>query len=198
MMSKNSQRNHKNKGPKSRPNNSNGLVLGVVPSYPGQPVAKHLVQSFNTVLTTTVTTGAIASSISMDPTTIVTNWATRFGSLYREYRVIAARARIVCFSSTNPGTLLCYWEEKDNAAPNNAQAAEQAMKRFAAADVFKEHLMSWHAKDLLDLQYVNTSTASNPVYWKLYTDFTNSGSSIVATPYCTVDFRMVIEFRGFS
>ncbi len=198
MISSGSKRRRANKGRKRRPQKENSLVLGVVRSFPGQPVAKHLVQSFNTILTTTVTTGVIAQALSMDPVTRISNWATRFQSLYLEYRVVKARARVVCFSSNNPGTLLMYWDEKSNAAPNNAQASETSMRRIAAADVFREHNMSWKARDLLDLQYTATDTSFNSVYWKVYTDAANNGSSIVATAYATVDFKLTIEFRGFS
>jgi hypothetical protein len=200
MKTRNNKKMNKNRKGNQRRNgrDGNGFVLDVVRSFPGQPVAKHQVQSFNTVLTTTVTTGVIASVISMDPTTIITNWSTRFASLYHEYRVVKARARIICFSATNPGTLLSYWDEKSNAAPTNAQSSETAFKRIAAADVFKEHDMTWKARDLLDLQYVASGTASNPVYWKLYTDAGNNGSAIAATNYATVDFRLLIEFRGFT
>jgi len=173
-------------------------MLRNIPSFPGQPMAQHIVETFNEVFSTTVTTGAIAEVTPMDPTTQITNWATRFQSLYEEYRVVKAVARVLCFSSTNPGTLMMFWDEKSATVPTNAAASERALVRFNAGDVTRPHKTTWVARDLLDLQYTPTGTASNPVYWKIFTNNANNGSSIVATAYCTVDFKLTIQFRGFQ
>jgi hypothetical protein len=188
-------KNKKTSKKKRRQDGAN--VMGLVRSFPGQPVAEHWVSTFNTLLTGTVTTGVVSSVISMNPVALVTNWATRFQTLYEEYRVKAVRARVLCASGSNTGTLLCYWDEKSNTAPSNASASQEAMKRICNGDVYKEHIMTWHAKDLLDLEYTAIGTAVNPVYWKLYTDTANNAAPPLAQPFCTVDFRLTIQFRGF-
>jgi len=191
----NRQRQKQNKRKVSRRPQQN--LLANRPSFALQPLATHWVESFNTKLTTTVTSGQIASVINIDPTTLITNWATRFQTLYEEYRVVGAKMRLLNFSSNNPGTMLMFWDEKSATAPTNTTASERATKRVNAGSVDRAHTMTWNARDLLDLQYTPIGTSVVPVYWKLFTNSANNGSSAVATDYCTVDFKLHIQFRGF-
>lgn len=179
-----------------KPRNRVG-VLSLQPSYDGQVCVQMKIPSFTASLSTTVGTGAIANVTTIG-SAIVTNWATRFQSLYEEFRIISCTAKVDCFSSNNPGQIRCYWDEKSATAPTAATASTRGQFVFSASDVTKRHSSTWMARDLLDLQYSPVATNPAPVYFKLYTDNASYGSSIVATGYVSVSFMMVVQFRGYA
>jgi hypothetical protein len=190
MNTKRNNKKRKNRG-------GNSPIYRNIASYPGQPLATHTVRSYTNVLTTTVTSGQIAVVYQLGPS-FVTNWATRFASLYEEFRLMRVNALIQMFSSQNPGVLLLYWDEKTTTVPNNAAASERVTRRIAAADISKTHRMSWKAKDTVDLAYTATSGSDVPVCLMVFTNNANNGSSIVATPYASISFELVFQFRGFA
>ncbi len=147
-------------------------------------------------LTTTVTTGVIADSISCD-ITAVEDWA-RYSGLFEEYIIMKVDMIVNCFSSSNPGIFRCWFDEKSSAAPTASQAKQEGVMTFACADVFRPHVLTWRARDFADLDYVATSSTFTPVYFKTYTNNADYGSSAVATPYASIALVFSVRFRGFS
>lgn len=168
-----------------------------VASYPRQPLASFKVMADSVVASTTVTTGVISLVFDCDPVTNVIDWSTRF-ELFEEYRVIQCRAIVHCFASTNPGTIIMYWDETSATAPTATAAQERGINLFSAGGNNKSHTITWMPVDLTDLRYFNTSTTNVPVRLKIYTDNANYGSSTVATQYISVTLEYTIQLRGFS
>jgi hypothetical protein len=167
----------------------------LIPAYKGQPTAELLVRLPPVTLSTTVTTGAIAESYQLVLTN-VTNWATRFQTLWEECRIISAIAEMSTFSTSNPGLIVCYWQEKNLGAPTATSAEERTQKQFSASSNRKQ-VMKWSATDFLDLQYQPTNGPNTPVSLAIYTDNANYGSSATATPYLTVTLVCRVQFRGY-
>ncbi len=167
------------------------------PAYPGQPVLQCWIAADPSKLTTTVTTGQIASSFTLSPTTTITGWGTRFGATWDEWRVIAIEASVRCFSSTNPGVISHWLEEKSATVPALAECEAAHALRFPAGDVFSPHTRLYHLHDPLDLEYTAIGTAKTVGYINVFTDNANYGSSAVATDYCSLQVRYLCQFRGF-
>lgn len=168
-----------------------------IPSFPGQQLAQFKLLGTSNVSSTTVTTGAVALALAIDPTSFVQNWADRFQDLFEEYRVIKAVLKINCFSSTNPGVINAWVDEVASTAPTATAASERTVLKFSAANVEKTHILHWKPVSLPDLAYTPVATALNPAWFKIYTDNSSFGSSIVATQYFTSIMEFVVQFRGF-
>jgi hypothetical protein len=145
--------------------------------------------------TTTVTTGLIASTYGVNSGN-VTSFATRFGSTFVEFRIVQAEACLRLFSSTNPGVIQCWYDEKSASAPTLVEAQERFISSVNASAVDTRPKWLWTAADPLDLQYAAINGGNTPVTFKFYTNNANFGSSIVATDYFEVEVRMRFQFRG--
>ncbi len=168
-------------------------------SFKGQQMSSMIVKQAPVPMTTTVTTGVIASRLQVDPVSLVPNWATRFQPLWEEYRVIKARAIISLFSSTNPGQINFWWDEKGFIGPpSNTEALDKTQLILSAGSNQNRHVSTWTAHDLGDLTYLETSSPRTPVSFQVYTDNANYGSSVVATAYLTVTLELTVQFRGYQ
>ena len=177
--------------------NKNIKIPALLPAYPGQVVKSFVLEGTPILLTTTVTTGLIAVSTTTAALTSVQNFATRFGALFEEYRVVRVKYSIRCFSSTNPGLFTHWIDEKQSAAPTSAEALQKSNKSFSCASP-SPHVLTWTANDPLDLQYQDIGSGANSAYYKIYTDTANFGSSATATAYGQIVPTYYIQFRGYN
>ncbi len=151
------------------------------------------------MVSTTVTTGAIASYYDVRASN-VGGWTDRFTATFVEYRIVKARFHTRCFSSTNPGLLVTWFDEKNTTTvPLLAEAQQKMVSAFSASDVTKPHTMKWCAQDPLDLQYTTIATTNVvPVTYKVFTNNANFGASTVATPYLEIVPEFLVQFRGLQ
>jgi hypothetical protein len=168
----------------------------LLPAYPGQVTKKFVLEGTPILLTTTVTTGVIASATGSSSAAIA-NFATRFGATFEEYRIVRIAYTIKCFASTNPGLFVHWIDEKQVAAPTLAEAQQKSSKSFPASSPMP-HTLTWTANDPLDLQFQDIGTAVNSCAYKIYTDNANFGSSIVATAYAQIFPVFHVQFRGYN
>jgi hypothetical protein len=182
----------------SRKNRQNGFMLPKnIPAYPGQVCKQFDIPLTPVLATSVVTTGLV--SVRMDVfANLISNFTTRFGSLFEEYRIVKVLVSWKNFSSTNNGLITHWIDEKDNSAPTLAEAQQKSDKQFSASSP-SPHTISWVARDPLDLQYTDISTVATTVCtYKAYSNAANFGTSIVATPYGQVTGRIWIQFRGLN
>lgn len=166
-------------------------------AFPGQPVLSAKVSSDFAKLTTTVTTGVIAEVINID-NTLVTSFFTRFAG-WQEYRIIKAVLKVTSFSSTNPGRIVLYLDEQDATTPNLADSQARRYVMFSAADVSRVHTLLYTPHDLADLNYTLIGNNSPTLaYFKIFTDNSDLGSSIIATDYLSWTVDLTFQFRGFQ
>ena len=173
------------------------LELALIKSYPNQVVWETWLPGTPVKRTTTVTTGVIATGIAVSSASIQA-FATRFGSTFVEYRIIRAKFRIRLFSSTNPGLLQFWLDEKSAGTPTLVEAQERAVLSCSAAAIDTMSELDWTSSDTLDLQYLAIATASTLCTFKEYTNNANFGSSIVATDYYEVIPAFQLQFRGLQ
>ncbi len=147
-------------------------------------------------VTTTVTTGAIATHVSLTPS-LITDWTTRF-ACFDEYRVTHIAVEFRCFSSINPGVIRAWLEEKSTATPTAALAAVNRGITFPASAVERTHMLKWQATDYGDAEYTSMSGIAGTVYLKIYTDNAVFGSSTVATDYLAYKVQFTVQFRGMQ
>ncbi len=168
-----------------------------LPAYPGQVVKTFKLPLTPFTVVTTVTTGQIAAFLLVQASAIQ-NFATRFGSLFEEYRIVKVRFWFKTFSSSNPGLLTHWIDEKDQTAPIASEAKQKSALQFSAADP-SPHVLTWTARDPLDLQYTDIGTTTvTPVTYKLFTNNADFGSSPVSTPYGTISSQIWVQFRGLN
>jgi len=170
-------------------------LLKLVPSYPRQVIWQSWLPAAPRKLTTTVTTGVIADAYQVS-FSIPTSFATRFGSTFVEARVTHAKFAIRMFSSTNPGVIRFFFDEKTTAIPTLVEAQERAILTINCSDVDRSRSLQWVCTDITDAGYLGIGSANTKVTFKSYTDNANFGSSIVATDYCELLPQVLVQFRG--
>jgi hypothetical protein len=169
----------------------------LIRAYPTQNTNQLVIPGAQLTVSTTVTTGVIATALTVSAGNI-SNFTARFGSLYEEYRIVRVKFMFKCFSSTNPGLLTHWVDEKQSAAPTLAEAAVKSKLQFSASSP-SPHVLTWTAQDPLDLQYIDIGTTNVTVCtYKVYSDNAAYGSSIVATAYGTIVPTYYIQFRGLN
>jgi len=171
------------------------MELSLIRTYPHQVCWEVWVPGTPTKFTTTVTSGLIAGVIGVTNTN-VSAFATRFGSTFVEHRLIRAIFKIRLFSSTNPGVLQIWIDEKSTVTPTLAEANERAVLTPSASGTSLSPVLKWVAADPLDLQYSALSSSPQPATFKVFTNNANFGSSIVATDYLEVEPAFQFQFRG--
>jgi hypothetical protein len=168
------------------------------PAYAGQQKVVLTLPGLSSKYSTTITTGVIASSLSLS-TSRISNFATRFGSTFDEYRILSVLVKLRALSaSTGISTFL--FDEKDATAPDIDDANQRLGLRLpntnAAGSILRA--MRWRARDLLDLEYSPIGTVSTPVYFKVYTDASSFGAPVAVSDLWIAEFDFTIEFRGIK
>lgn len=171
-----------------------GRLLQLSLSYKGQPHAELWLEGAPAPITTTVTTGVVAQVYAVASAS-VTSFATRFGSTFVEYRIVAARFRTRCYSTANPGLCVQWFDEKSNATPTTLEAVEKMIQSFPFSDQVNSHSQKWNPTDMLDLQYIPIATSTPVCYFKTYSDAAFFGSPVIATNVGIVMVDLLFQFR---
>ncbi len=167
------------------------------PAFKGQPVFATRIMSDFFKLTTTVTTGQIASVVTIT-SALITNFVARFPG-FEEFRIVKAKIIITMFSSTNPGRVILYADPDDNTTPTLQLARNHRSMMMGASDVTSPFVMSYTPHDLQKLNYTQVGAADAAIgYFKFFTNNTNLGSSIVATDYLDYSVELTVQFRGYQ
>lgn len=170
--------------------------MDLKPAFPGQPVWSTIVELDPTILTTTVTTGVVASSIALI-TSGISNFATRFAA-FDEYRVVKIRFQFSCLAPTATGIMTHWVEEKVATAPSAAIALAATKVQYPMSDVFGKHELIWTPHDVGDLDYTQVGTVKNLCYLDSYTSVAAYGAPAVATSVVLVQAFLTIQFRGYA
>jgi hypothetical protein len=168
-------------------------------SYPGQQVVKLKLTGVPNLVSTTVTTGVIAATYQVQAADI-TNFATRFGNAFDEYRILGCDINVRPVNSAS-GVSAMFFDEKSQAAPTLADASERTLSLHTNSNASSQSVIvhRWRARDLLDLEYTAISTTTViPVTFKIYTDTANYAAPIVVTAVWLVEPSLYIEFRGIK
>jgi len=172
--------------------------LGDGPAYAGQQHVRLRLEGTPALLTTTITTGVIASATQINIAGL-TGFAARFGSTFDEYRILGADVRVTPVSASS-GVSKMWFDEKGSSAPTANEAQERTAVPLANTNAMasSRKTMRWRARDLLDLQYAPIGTGGTPVTFKVYTDLATWGAPIAATNIWLVEPVYIFEFRGLK
>ncbi len=148
-----------------------------------------------------VSAGALSGVINID-TSLVRNWSSRFGSLFKEFAIVGARFELRVNTVSNPqGLLLAYIDENSATAPG-AEALDYPHIEvpFVGTSVDSTgsiHKMEWVAKSYDDLTWDPTSTAGLVGYVKLYCSTGSTGTSASTTSQMMMTGAISVCFRGY-
>lgn len=165
---------------------------------PLQPLTIMVVPAVPVKITQVVTTGVTASSLNVGHGQIQ-DFATRFATLYQEYRIVRVKFTIELFSSTNPGLILAWIDEAQTGAPTAGVAAERAVYRFPTGSNQKTHSFVYVPSDPDDLAWrPTTSAAVDIASFRWYSDNATYGAGVVASDVGMVSALFTLQLRGFA
>ncbi len=150
----------------------------------------------------TLVSGTKATSTSLDPTARIDNWASRWGTAFKQYCVLSVHA-VSSIQATNGGSAANgqIWQrvEEASAAPDGGMVrAEKLVLSLHAPsdDLASSGVITWRPTSSEDLEFISTSTGYAMAYLKTYADPTNTGTSasdsssqIVTLIYYRIAFR---------
>lgn len=193
---------NRSRNPKTRPvnrsrTNVNSSLTNLVPYAKGQPNLTLKIHTSLAKYTTTVTTGLIARSTSIEAG-LAGSFSTRFAA-FDEYRIIKVLFEAYPCSSNNPGTLNMWCEPLNSGTPNATIAATNAVTSFSAGGNSKVTKLVYKPADFAFLDWITVGTTNSTVgYFNMYTDLANYASSAVVTDYVIVHVILTVQFRGFA
>jgi hypothetical protein len=171
-------------------------ALRLVPLYKGMPSATHIVQGTAIVSTTIVTSGQVATNVTLSSAQIP-NFATRFEG-YDEFRIIKAEARMMCTSSTCTGIMNAWFVEDTVTTPSSALAFNTKKLQFNLSAVNRPHVLTYSPHDPAQQTWTVVNGGAPAIgYFKLYTDTANFGAPAVVTICLVTNFYYTVQFRGF-
>jgi len=131
----------------------------------------------------------------------ITNFSTRFASLFEEYRIVGVQYRVKFFSSGATGIIVTWFDEKNINTPTLTESTTKSEPSLAVnlSRVERDLVLKWTPHDTVDLQYQQTTAAAFPVgAFKLYTDSANYGTAAATVPICQVYQTFWLQFRGLK
>jgi hypothetical protein len=150
-------------------------------------------------LTTTVTTGVIASTTAIQAA-LNPNFAARFGVVFDEYMILSAIIKFDTCSSTLPGSINAWIESAigNSAAPTLTDAKQNKTLTFPAGANQRTHKIIFNPRNVNTQAWtLCTTTTAVCGYLKVYTNNADYGSSVAATDYLVVTGVLNIAFRNF-
>jgi len=146
--------------------------------------------------------GVFSTSDAINAQVLCSDWANRWQAVFDEYCMtgFSFEIRVVPVSGGSKGLVLVYLDERDSAAPSAAAAASSPrldiLPHASAMPIL--HRLDWIARDISDLTWTSTATATNPVYLKLYANPSNTGTASDGIIDIYITGTMNLDFRGFK
>lgn len=219
------QRQKKNRSKKSS-NNNRGDLLRVtagrfllemprprLPAWIGTPNLSSAVSVYPRInldvpIATTnesLASGLLATVINID-STLIPNFATRFGATFKEFAIVGARFEIRLTDATSPqGLVLAFIDEVSNAAPTSASVdyahAEIPLTGSQVDSTGSLHRVEWVAKSYADLTWDPIGTSGVVAYLKMWASSTAgvgyTGTTTTTDATMMVSGAYAICFRGY-
>jgi hypothetical protein len=146
--------------------------------------------------TTTVTTGVISAQYLIEAGQIG-DFSTRFSSTFDEYRILGVDFDIRPVSPNASGITVFALDEQTPGVLTLQSSQERVGKRIPNGSVSaRPTSMKFRVTSITELGYQSTAGATNIGQLGIYTDATNYGSPVTATPLWLVEPTFLIEFRG--
>jgi hypothetical protein len=147
-----------------------------------------------------IVAGALSTVLSVQATgTLIQNWAS-FSALFGEFCLVGFTFELRLNNVATPaGLVMVYLDEKSSAAPTIAAAAAAPHLDILVSNTESpsKHLISWKARDLLDLQWTSTGTTEQPVWLKLFAATASTGTAAGTTGTVQITGALQLCFRGY-
>lgn len=146
-----------------------------------------------------IVSGLGALNKTFDPVTDVTNWASRYQSMFREYRVIGVDV-ILQQAFPNSGSTTFWIDEATNYTPalNDANENIGVLIPNTNAGCKGTTTLHWRAKELEDLTFNSTGTSSAAAFLKGFTNQAQYGTTPAVASIFTIRLLYMIEFKGYA
>jgi hypothetical protein len=170
-----------------------------VPFTPGNAPMSINCEVFLGKLTTTVTSGVIASTTPIQAG-IIASFGSRF-ALFDEYLLESFTVKLDTCSSNLAGLINVWFETNatSTATPTQNDAKDNKTLTFAAGSNDRTHKLHYNPRNAVTQVWTPISTTTVTIgNLKVYTDNSNYGSSVVATDYVVMTGVMRVSFRGFG
>lgn len=148
----------------------------------------------------TLSAGGTATSSSLDPTSRIDTFTSRWGVVFRQYLVLKVRVA-VAFNFTNTAGTGQIWVQiqENNAVPSSTAVREEKSILYIASpqDYSRNSAMiEWTPRSAEDMDFIDTSAAFNPAYLKIYANTTNTLTNAAdSTTQVTYQVYYDIAFR---
>jgi hypothetical protein len=148
--------------------------------------------------TTTVTTGLIATSYAINLGNMP-SFATRFGVVFDEARILKAVFRFRPCSSATPGMCNTWVEPVSSANPTAALAANNKVVAFSMGSNDRVTTLTYSPSDFQYLEFTDATVTNTTVgYLNIYTDNSNYASPTTATDAFVLRAEYIVQFRGYK
>lgn len=148
----------------------------------------------------TTVAGALAASVSVDPSTILPDWG-RFSALFREYIMQGAslRVQLSAGATTPQGFVALALQEKVPAGIDATLMSSPHLELpiTAVNDDPAVYKLTWIAKDYADLQFVPTGTASTSLWIVYFASTAATGTNAATAATFRVSGSLALRFRGY-
>ncbi len=161
----------------------------------------YVIELVSTQTTQTLTTGGIATSTSMDPTTRIDSFS-RWAAVFKQYTVLECTATTQVLGTNGGaaanGQIWVRVEEESGAPTSGIVRSEKAVLNLHAPSDDKQSscTIKWRPSSSEDLAFIYTGTGFAFAYHKVYanssitgTSATDSSSQLVTLFYYRVAFR---------
>lgn len=151
--------------------------------------------------TLTIAAGVLANVSNID-TSQIPNFATRFGTLFKEFCIVGARfeIRVNTITASPQGMVLSYIDEDSVAAPTATSLdyahAEIPLCGSSIDSKASLHKIEWKARNYLDLQWTATTATGVVGYLKSYCS-ASTGTAVGTAGVLVLSGAFSLDFRGY-
>jgi len=142
--------------------------------------------------------GTIAQAMDADPIAgfVLNGWATRYATLFREYRILKVFFRIKALAA-NTGETRVTIDDRNNTTPTLALMEDQGYVTVENAVGAKDTCFAeWVNNDISEAGFSLTSASMTPCYLKIYTDNASLNTPANNTTKFTVKATYHFCFKG--
>jgi hypothetical protein len=167
--------------------------------YSGQQNVKLLIVGSPFLLSTTVTSGLIASATVLDAQSLITNFATRFNNCFAEYRAIRYTFRLRPLT-VSTGVSRVFFAPVTPPALIDAQERNGRYLANTSADTKSDTQFTYIPRDTSELAFNQTNAGPSGIlqYFCVYTNGANFGAPVTVVPLWFIQPEILVEFRGIN
>jgi len=146
-----------------------------------------------------IAAGAVSVAVPLD-TTVISNWASRFGALFKEYAIVGASLEVRCQGpiTAQQGYFAVAIDEKDGTAPTSAILFVPRLDvLISTTESPNVHKVKWAPHDFLDLQWTETATNVTSVWLKVFASNAATFTAGTTVANVLVTGTIAVSFRGY-